>query len=437
MSRHVPLRDRALRTQQTASPRGSLKTHFQAMLERGNSFTRTTAGNRVLTYILEVIQQPERARACGTGAKSSTDRRPVDPPPVVQLSIFELRNGVQTDVSFSYDASFFIFASLEIAQAVGPGRPHLDKSNFFNPATVLTGMRVAGAAYLDRPYEALYFIFPDLSVRQEGKYKLCFNLYETTKHLEDRDISEPGGDFTVSEHATNPVYPTEDCYWRMDIKSANFTVYNAKKFPGLAESTVLSRTVAEQGCRVIIRRDVRMRRRRHPSMEDEGGLNPPYELGLPANPGAHPGAILVNDIAATGPSHVYPEIFNTETTKSTGVQYQQGLGSSVQLSNPQTNFTLNKERSLDHSAGIEKTHASDDPLSKGSPSYTFSITNLDTLGQDHDRAARQNAPKKFARVHNSQWESLRNEIYNMYIVKELSVERMVREIEKAHGLKAS
>jgi hypothetical protein len=45
------------------------------------------------------------------------------------------------------------------------------------------------------------------------------------------------------------------------VKSQEFIVYSAKKFPGLAESTQLSRVVAEQGCRVRIRRDVRMRRR--------------------------------------------------------------------------------------------------------------------------------------------------------------------------------
>jgi hypothetical protein len=31
--------------------------------------TRMTAEGRKLTYVLTVIQQPERARACGSGAK--------------------------------------------------------------------------------------------------------------------------------------------------------------------------------------------------------------------------------------------------------------------------------------------------------------------------------------------------------------------------------
>lgn len=50
-------------------------------------------------------------------------------------------------------------------------------------------------------------------------------------------------------------------HFRLEVKSVPFNVYSAKKFPGLAESTSLSRIVAEQGCRVRIRRDVRMRRR--------------------------------------------------------------------------------------------------------------------------------------------------------------------------------
>ena len=49
--------------------------------------------------------------------------------------------------------------------------------------------------------------------------------------------------------------------WRMEIKTQPFNVFSAKKFPGLMESTQLSKTVADQGCRVRIRRDVRMRKR--------------------------------------------------------------------------------------------------------------------------------------------------------------------------------
>lgn len=125
------------------------------------------------------------------------------------------------------------------------------------PAPVLTGVPVSGMAYLDRPNPAGYFIFPDLSVRHEGKYRLRFALYEETKE-------------EVYPVPQDPLEPREYCTHRLDVKSKPFTVFSAKKFPGLAESTALSRIVAEQGCRVRIRRDVRMRRRNdRPSRDSE------------------------------------------------------------------------------------------------------------------------------------------------------------------------
>jgi hypothetical protein len=159
-----------------------------------------------------------------------------------------------TDVTFGYNANFFLFATLESARQIAHGRVQPTPQQ----VPVLTGMPVSGMAYLDRPTEAGYFIFPDLSVRHEGKYKLSFNLYEQTKHQNDTD-AEPS-----NEQKPNPAgiaSPDSSFDWRLEVKSAQFTVFSAKKFPGLAESTNLSRTIAEQGCRVRIRRDVRMRRR--------------------------------------------------------------------------------------------------------------------------------------------------------------------------------
>jgi hypothetical protein len=146
--------------------------------------------------------------------------------------------------TFSQSSTFLVFATLDharpVAQARGIPTP--------GPAPVLTGVPVSGIAYLDRPAPAGYFIFPDLSVRHEGRYRLRFALYEETK---DEYYPSP----------TDPSEPREFCTHRLDVKSQPFTVFSAKKFPGLAESTALSRIVAEQGCRVRIRRDVRMRRR--------------------------------------------------------------------------------------------------------------------------------------------------------------------------------
>lgn len=173
---------------------------------------------------------------------------------MVELHIYQLNDGEPPkDITFGYEANFFLFATLENARPIAHGRGQAPAAS----VPVLTGMPVSGMAYLDRPQEAGYFIFPDLSVRHEGRYKLSFNLYEQTMHDKDASV-EP------AEKQNTPAVgssPDSSFDWRLEVKSDGFTVFSAKKFPGLAESTLLSRTVAEQGCRVRIRRDVRMRRR--------------------------------------------------------------------------------------------------------------------------------------------------------------------------------
>ncbi|GJN84666.1 red and blue light sensing protein [Purpureocillium lilacinum] len=208
---------------------------------------RITRENRSLWYQLTVLQQPERARACGSGMKANSDRRPVDPPPVVELRIIEgptVEEG--KEITFDYNANFFLYASLEQARTMAHGRVQTPAAS--NPP-ILTGVPASGMAYLDRPSEAGYFIFPDLSVRHEGYFRLSFSLFETTKEEKDFDLKPADSDMP----------PGVD--WRMEIKTQPFNVFSAKKFPGLMESTQLSKTVADQGCRVRIRRDVRMRKR--------------------------------------------------------------------------------------------------------------------------------------------------------------------------------
>ncbi|PYH48473.1 sexual development activator VeA [Aspergillus saccharolyticus JOP 1030-1] len=234
--------------------------------ETEHSVSRITREGKKLTYNLRVMQQPERARACGAGAKSSADRRPVDPPPVVELRIFESDPGDDsnlTEITFAYNANFFLYATLDTARPIAQGR--LASTPTF---PVLTGVPVAGVAYLDRPFPAGYFIFPDLSVRHEGLYRLNFHLYEETKESKDAD---EGTAIQSPMHRTNlskPTIPKSFLEFRLEVVSIPFTVYSAKKFPGLTQSTHLSRIIAEQGCRVRIRRDVRMRRRGEKRSDD-------------------------------------------------------------------------------------------------------------------------------------------------------------------------
>lgn len=162
------------------------------------------------------------------------------------MNVYEGDERDGRDITFTYNANFFLFATLENARPIAHGRVPQQQQN----QPVLTGTPVAGMAYLERPHQAGYFIFPDLSVRHEGKYRLAFTLFEEVKDPKDADLSsESAGNVGTQVHG------------RCEVKSSPFNVYSAKKFPGLTESTPLSRLVADQGCRVRIRRDVRMRRR--------------------------------------------------------------------------------------------------------------------------------------------------------------------------------
>lgn len=261
---------------------------IQVNNETTSSSSRITKEGKKITYKMTIIQQPDRARACGSGAKSSADRRPVDPPPIVELRVYEGPEA-EHDITFSYRANFFLFAHLSNARHIQPGRAAAPNQPNF---PVLTGTPVAGMAYLDRPAPAGYFIFPDLSVRHEGKYRLGFSLYEELREARDGDSELDAADAKIQEGA--------HVSHRLEVKSTPFTVFSAKKFPGLSSSTALSRMVAEQGCRVRIRRDVRMRRRDTKGEYDEfdGSYDRTRQSATPDTYSQHP--VGTPHIAAEG-----------------------------------------------------------------------------------------------------------------------------------------
>lgn len=236
--------------------------------ETRSSHSRWTVDRREIKYNLEVVQQPEKARACGSGPRSSADRRPVDPPPVVELRVFA--NDV--DVTMSYDATFMLYASLETSRPIAGGKMHTPQA-----IPVLTGVAVASAAYLDRPKPAAYFIFPDLSVRHEGWYRLKFSLFEGVKHEADADLGKPFVHPPPTNSKYTPPVRHESMSNRLEVQSVPFQVFSAKKFPGLNMSTSLSKLVAEQGCRVRIRRDIRQRKRTQKADGDAEDAHSSYQ----------------------------------------------------------------------------------------------------------------------------------------------------------------
>lgn len=167
-----------------------------------------------------------------------------------------------------YDSTFMLYASLEVARPIAAGKMHTPPA-----IPVLSGVAVASAAYLERPDPAAYFIFPDLSVRHEGWYRLRFSLFEGVKHECDADRENPLPrqlPILSNDQLAGPARH-ESMANRLEVQSVPFQVYSAKKFPGLNSSTDLSKHMSDQGCRVRIRRDIRQRKRTQkaePDVED-------------------------------------------------------------------------------------------------------------------------------------------------------------------------
>jgi len=151
------------------------------------------------TYELVVCQQPLHARMCGFGEK---DRRPIDPPPIVQLIVKQQGQDSPIDVQYVFRwescilgllefCLFFLFRMLQIPFFVlhvtlwSDDRSE-ERNIISNPpkcTRVLMGSLVSSPSLLKNPEgeQGLYFAFPDLSIRTEGRYTLRFSLMKLVK----------------------------------------------------------------------------------------------------------------------------------------------------------------------------------------------------------------------------------------------------------------
>ncbi|KAK2593243.1 velum formation-related protein [Conoideocrella luteorostrata] len=205
------------------------------------SASRVSVKDGKHVYELIILQQPERGRASGVGRKTLTDRRPIDPPTIVQLRIME----GSRDITTQSRSHFFLHASLESVCSADHGFP---STNAIKCTPELNGVSVSSMAHFRLPIEAGYFVFPDLAVNCEGSFRLNLNLFEAA----NKDGACSGIEYRKGDEAFD---------WRMEIKTQGFHVYRPAQFPGLTESSQLSKAMAEQGCRIRVRRSICMRRR--------------------------------------------------------------------------------------------------------------------------------------------------------------------------------
>ncbi|KAI9885366.1 MAG: hypothetical protein M1823_002837 [Watsoniomyces obsoletus] len=126
-----------------------------------------------------------------------------------------------------------------------------------------------------------FFVFGDLSVKIEGEFRLLFSLFEMFKY----------GVYSRTMSVYPYLYPTDwtgrsEVVHIKSVMSEPFTVYAPKNFPGMAESTFISRSFGDQGVRLRIRKEPRtLMKRGVPA-----GLSPEeYRTGYPPHmPGADP-----------------------------------------------------------------------------------------------------------------------------------------------------
>ncbi|KAJ8518966.1 hypothetical protein ONZ45_g4046 [Pleurotus djamor] len=254
-------------------------------------------------YELTVRQEPKQARMCGVGGKA--DRRPIDPPPIVQLRVVDpMQRNPHNRAGYSRAGDH---GNIPPHQRRRASSAHGGVDDDEGSPTMSDGARdldddphhshgggygYSGASagyansYLQNPYyfmfaslakpdndtelhwlkdgrtrytehhneDAGFFVFPDLSVRTEGSYRLKLSLFEvvgnTVRHCKS-------------------------------IFSTPFYVYTAKKFPGMEESTPLSCSLADQGIKIRIRKDIRVRKRPNPELQhplSDPTHRPPHQM---------------------------------------------------------------------------------------------------------------------------------------------------------------
>ncbi|KAJ2700794.1 hypothetical protein H4R19_005450 [Coemansia spiralis] len=227
---------------QTLPPPDPLVTHFNPML-RSFRFT--------------IVQQPIRARMCGSSDK---DWRPLSPPVVLKLELFDQHGNQVIDNAFMQH--LIVHTTLwnegKEEELTVVELPHNTNSKRISAAaksrkrgvthfanrTAEVGLEIennllgdytASSSIVEDEHSVrgCFFVFSNLSIRLEGRYCLRFMLVKLPSM---RDIYE-----SMMPKPLATIY------------SDAFDVYSIKTFPGMIESTPLSRALAQQGLKIPIR----------------------------------------------------------------------------------------------------------------------------------------------------------------------------------------
>lgn len=180
-------------------------------------------------YTLSIRQQPAAARACGFGER---DRRVIDPPPILELRITDKETGAPEQ---DYNAMLALHCTL-LSPDGRDDETEVQPAHADMPSTRrLMGTLVASPyqAKDERGIAGTFFVFPDLSCRSPGRFRLRFKLLRI-----DPTNMLPG---VVHGSVANII---------TDI----FSVYTAKDFPGMRASSGLLKSLRRQGLNVGVKK---------------------------------------------------------------------------------------------------------------------------------------------------------------------------------------
>jgi hypothetical protein len=197
-------------------------------------------------YVISLRQQPLAARACGFGDR---DRRAVDPPPILQMTIEDPRatpQEIKAKLRYPYTVVHCELWNAdedheETAMPEVNDRPHQRRLMGTVVASPFVGQD-------ENDVEGCFFCFPDLSCRTSGSYRLRFALLI----LDPRNMK-----------------PGDKSPFRAMAMSQVFRVFAAKDFPGMQESTPLTKALKAQGCLISVKKGNHRTKSSHARDENE------------------------------------------------------------------------------------------------------------------------------------------------------------------------
>ncbi|GIZ45357.1 hypothetical protein CKM354_000852900 [Cercospora kikuchii] len=169
---------------------------------------------------LEVRQEPKRAQV--VQENNPKNRKPIDPPPIIELKYNDRDdpNNAQWLVS---PRTFMMVTLISVKD-----------EHEQPPGKLLIGQTVSSLHRLKdiNNKDGGFFVFGDISAKKLGQYKLRFSLFDTNKE-------------------------TDEVVFLGSIDSAEFPVVAQRDFGSMSESTHLTRTFSDQGVKLRVRKDNR------------------------------------------------------------------------------------------------------------------------------------------------------------------------------------